>query len=82
MATQSLEQTIIETTEIRRHNGQCEYGKWIDLGDESVPYAVKEAVAGEVGEAMCRDMRREETEKNTDEAGQVNVGGQIWVYRR
>ena len=44
---------------------------------------VIDAVADEVLEARCRDCRREEHEDgNTDDAGRVTIGGQIWVYRR
>ena len=77
-----MEQQIIDTTEVRRHNGQCAYGEWLDRSDEDVPAAVREAVADEVVEAMCRDMRREPSSGNTDDAGRVNVGGMIWLYRR
>lgn len=76
-----MEQQIIDTAEVRRHNGQCAYGEWLDLSDEDVPAAVREAVADEIAEAMCRDMRREPHAGNTDEAGRVNVGGMIWLYR-
>jgi len=77
-----MEQQIIDTTEVRRHNGQCAYGEWLDLSDEDVPAAVREAVADEIAEAMCRDMRRAAPAGNTDAAGRVNVGGIIWIYRR
>ena len=73
---------IAETTEARRHNGQCEYGEWLPLTDDAVPSHIRDAVADEVAEAMSRDMRREPAEENTDEAGSVNVGGERWVYRR
>lgn len=75
----SLEHQIIETTECRRHNGQCEYGDWLPLAD--APEPVQDAISSEVGEAMHAGMRHEERE-NTDDAGTVDVGGQRWVYRR
>lgn len=42
-------------------------------------------MADEIAEAMSRDMRRRVTvvtESNTDDSGKVDVGGQVWVYRR
>lgn len=74
--------TIVTTTEIRRSNGQCEYGDWLALDSEDVPTHIREAIADEVAEAMCRDMPREPHGDCTDEAGEVCVGGERWVYRR
>lgn len=72
---------IIETTEVRRHNGQCEYGDWEPLADQ--PPHVIEAVADEIAEAMFRDIRHEPAaDENTDDGGTVQVGGMRWVYRR
>jgi len=72
---------IINSTEVRRHNGQCEYGLWMPLDEQTGD--VIDAVVDEVLEARCRDCRREEHEDgNTDDAGRVTIGGQIWVYRR
>ena len=73
-------QQIIDTTEVRRHNGQCEYGEWEPLNEQTPD--IVEAISDEIVDAMCRDMRREPTAKNTDETGIVNIGGQSWVYRR
>lgn len=76
-------QQIVSTTEVRRHNGQCAYGDWLDLGDEAVPGYVRDEVADEIVEAMLRDVRREpHVGGNTDEGGRINVGGEIWIYRR
>lgn len=77
-----ITQKILETTEARRHNGQCEYGDWLPLLDEAVPTHIRDAIADEIAEAMFRDTRHEATAGNTDDAGEVNVGGQRWVYRR
>lgn len=77
-----LEQQIIDTTEVRRHNGQCEHGDWIDLGSEDIPGNVRSAIADEIAEAMGRDMRHEPSLGNTDDRGMVEIGGQAWVYRR
>ena len=74
---------IESTTEARRHNGQCEYGEWVslaDLRDDGLAH-VASAIGDEVADAMCRDMRREPS-TNTDEAGELVIGGQRWVYRR
>lgn len=70
---------IIETTEVRRHNGQCAYGEWLPLAD--LPSSVQEAISDEIVEATCREMRRE-PHRNTDESGRVDVAGQSWLYRR
>lgn len=75
----NLEQQIIQTTEARRHNGQCGYGEWEPLAD--LPEHVAAAIADEVAECMAADMRRE-SRINTDEAGLVEIGGQGWEYRR
>jgi hypothetical protein len=65
----SIEKAIHESTEVRRHNGQCEYGEWIPLTDsDDLPAAVVEAVTDEVVEG--------------NDAGEVVVGGRTWVYRR
>lgn len=82
-----MTQQIIETTEARRHNGQCEYGDWLPIGDEAVPAYIRDAISDEVAEAICRDMRHEPHDEpgmsgNTDEAGAVDAGGERWVYRR
>jgi hypothetical protein len=72
---------IVNSTEVRRHNGQCEYGLWMPLDEQTED--VIDVVVDEVLEARCRDCRREEHEDgNTDDAGRVTIGGQIWVYRR
>ena len=78
----SLEQQIVDTTEVRRHNGQCEYGEWVDLTSEDVPQVVRQAVAEEIAEAMCRDIRHQPSGGNPDEEGMVLVGSETWVYRR
>ena len=78
--TKSLYEQIVETTEVRRHNGQCAYGDWIALSD--APASVQEAIADEIAEAMSRDMRREPEQANTDDAGSVEFGGDRYVYRR
>ena len=76
----SLATQIIETTEVRQHNGQCAYGPWIPLA-EAEPH-VREAVSDEVAETWMRDVRHEPATENTDDAGRVEVGGEIWLYRR
>lgn len=81
----ALNSQIIETTEARRHNGQCAYGEWVTL-DEMIENGLADAanaIADEIAEAISRDMRREpHADGNTDESGQVNVGGETWIYRR
>lgn len=73
---------ITTTTECRRHNGQCEYGDWMDLTDDRVPPHVADAIVDEIVEAQCRDVRREAHDGSDCDSGRVNVGGQVWVYRR
>lgn len=76
----SLEDQIMETTEVRRHNGQCPYGPWLPLADAPEPVQVD--VSAEVAEAMFGDMRQTQARGNTDTTGTVNVGGNLWQYRR
>jgi hypothetical protein len=42
---------------------------------------VRDAIVDEIIECTCKDMRHENGE-NTDDAGRVSVGGEIWLYRR
>ena len=73
----AIETQIIETTEVSSLGG---IGDWMPLSD--APDPVREAVSSEVGECMFRDMRHEVGSSNTDDAGSVVVGGQVWAYRR
>lgn len=73
-------QQILKSTEVRRSNGQCEYGAWEPLSEKN--WELQEAVVDEILEASCRDMRREPGNGNTEDEGQVEVGGQIYIYRR
>lgn len=77
--SKAIADQIVETTEARRHNGQCEYGDWMPL--EECPADVVEAIADEVAECMSADMRHE-SRTNIDSHGMVVVGGQRWVYDR
>jgi hypothetical protein len=56
-------------TEVRRHNGQCEYGQWIACDRGDCPPEVRQAVA------------EQETEER-QESGRVNCGGQMWSWRQ
>lgn len=76
----ALVDQIIETTEVRRHNGQCGYGPWIGLVE--APPHVQEVVSDEIVEALSRDLRHEAKDANTVEHGNVEVGGVKWLYRR
>lgn len=76
----SIIDPIVRSTEVRRHNGQCEFGVWMPLEDQSDD--VIDVVVDEVLEALCRDCRREEHSGNDEDGGRVTVGGQAWVYRR
>lgn len=78
-AIKGMGQQIIETTEVRQHNGQCAYGAWEPL-DEQYPH-IRNAIVDEILACMHRDMRRESSD-NTDESGTVEIGGQRWFYRR
>lgn len=73
---------IADTTEVRHHNGQCEYGDWLPADDGRVPEWVLSAVCDEVAGAECRSMRREPPQANTEDGGTVEQGGSRWVYRR
>jgi hypothetical protein len=78
----ALREQIIETTECRRHNGQTAYGKWMPLADAD-PY-IQDAVADTIAECISADMKHQPSpdESNTDESGRIDVGGEIWIYRR
>lgn len=55
--------------EVRRHNGQCAYGQWLDIDDENVPAWVDALVADEIAE-------------NDEDEGRIEQGGEIWLWRR
>lgn len=55
--------------EVRRHNGQCAYGQWLDIDDEEVPSWVDALVADQI------------VEEDLDE-GRVEQGGSIWLWRK
>jgi len=59
---------IIERVEVRQHNGQCEYGPWLAVTDESVPPWVGDEIGDEIAE-------------NDADAGQVEQGS-VWVWRK
>ncbi len=71
---------IVNSTEVRRHNGQCAYGEWEPL-DDQFP-SVIDAVVEEILAAQCSEMRQEPQSGNTDEDGIVTVGCQMYVYSR
>ena len=72
---------IERSLEIRRHNGQCAFGPWM-TADGVTSRDVVDAIVDEVMEANCRDMRREDSNGNTDSRGRVVVGGEVFLYRR
>lgn len=58
--------------EVRRHNGQCEYGPWLPTtGDDEhdVPEWVGAMIADEIAE-------------NDADEGWVEQGGSKWVWRK
>jgi hypothetical protein len=61
--------TDLSNVEVRRYNGQCEYGPWMGLDDESLPVWVGELVAGEVAETDAGD-------------GEVSEGGATFRWRK
>ena len=72
---------IERSIEIRRHNGQCAFGPWM-TADEVTSRDVVDAVVDEILECVCRDNRGEHGNGNTEDAGRVTVGGQVFLYRR
>ena len=75
------DKTILGDTMVRRNNGICECGDWIDLSE--APCWVQEAVVDAVVSSNCLDMRREKNpSNNTDSEGYVEVDGQCWRYER
>lgn len=71
--------SIAKNTEYRLHNGQCAYGSWESILD--LPADVRDAIADEILECSCRDMRHEAGNGNAEHRGRVTVGGQIYLYR-
>lgn len=57
---------ILSGVQIRRSNGQCGYGPWMTA--DEVDSWVAEAIADEMIE-----------DKTT--SGEVNIGGELWLYR-
>jgi len=67
----TIQEQIEQTTEVRRHGQGGGYGEWMPLSDDSIPAAVREAVADDI------------IEEGDDMAtAVVAVGGQEWQYRR
>jgi hypothetical protein len=63
---------LISRVEVRRHNGQCEYGPWLRLAesdDMDVPAWVGDMIADEIAE-------------NDADDGRVEQAGSIWVWRK
>lgn len=58
--------------EVRRHNGQNEYGDWLPASHEDVPEWVAEMIADEL--AWHDD--------NVPEGGKVSQAGSIWTWRK
>ena len=46
------------------------------------PIAVRDTIAEEVMNAMCGDLRHEVGNGNTDDAGKIEIDGQLWEYSR
>ena len=59
---------LIANIEVRRHNGQNEYGPWMPADAAGVPTWVGDLIGDERAEA------------NAD-SGRVEQGGSIWVWR-
>ena len=69
MTTTTLAEQITETYEVRRNNGQCDYGQWIPLADDDAESCREEIT----------DIIAEHSDLATDT---VEVRGQRWTYRR
>ena len=72
----NLTDQIVATTEARIVGTQ----DWESLAD--CPIAVRDTIAEEVMNAMCGDLRHEVGNGNTDDAGQLEIDGQLWEYTR
>lgn len=73
MRAKSLEEQVVETTEVRRHNGQCAYGPWYPLSSDRLYPSERDAIVSEIVEVSGT---------NTDESGRVEIDGATWIYRR
>lgn len=62
-------ENLLANVEVRRHNGQCDFGCWYKAGDEDVPAWVGEWVADEIAE-------------NDADEGMVEQGGSKWAWRK
>jgi len=58
----------VENVEVRRNNGQCDYGPWLTC-DEDVPSWVGDMIADEICE-------------NDADSGKVEQGGSRWTWRK
>ncbi len=57
------------TIEVRRNNGQCDYGPWVAIGSKDVPQWVAEIAT-------------EKTVETDDDCGKIEQGGSRWSWRR
>lgn len=56
------------TIEVRRNNGQCGYGRWMDAADQCVPaWVIKYSIDAMIDDGL--------------DAGQVERGGSKWDWR-
>lgn len=64
------QEQVLANVQVRRHNGQCEYGPWLSpLDTDDVPVWVGELVGNAIAES------------DADE-GSVEQGGAMFVWRR
>jgi hypothetical protein len=64
-----MQSIILSNMEVRRHNGQCEYGPWLPVADEDVPGWVGDQIADEIAE-------------HDADSGRVSQGGSAWSWRK
>jgi hypothetical protein len=60
---------ITANVEVRQHNGTCEFGAWMHVASEDVPYWARPAIADEIAE-------------NDADEGIVSQGGCAYVWRK
>jgi hypothetical protein len=62
-------ETLFQNVQVRRHNGQNGFGKWLEAADAGVPEWVLDVIGDEIAE-------------NAADSGSVERGGSKWEWRK
>lgn len=60
---------LTSNVQVRRNNGQCDYGPWRAANHGNVPEWVADMIADEIAE-------------NDADSGQIDRAGSIWTWRK